>query len=197
MRWYGDNWREVYDFVGEKASATAHNPGPEATAGPPLQLLAGKDGAQGWVSVPVGHWIVRMPGDPSDYWPVEADYFASKYEPVEASRGRVRSTMVKRDLVVDVRVADIPEVKALLARLRRAFDRYAQHDDECAVAVHGGVCDCGLVACLDGLGGCSDIVCDHACHDLPPPLECCARCAQAIPRNGLHKCGRREFGGQR
>jgi hypothetical protein len=49
-----------------------------------LQLLAGKDGAQDWVPVPVGHWLVNQPGDKSDIWPVEADYFAAKYEPVAA-----------------------------------------------------------------------------------------------------------------
>lgn len=47
-----------------------------------IDLEAGKDGAQGFVPVPVGHWIVRNPGDHSDYWPVDPDYFAAKYEPV-------------------------------------------------------------------------------------------------------------------
>lgn len=47
-----------------------------------LELRAGKDGAQGWVPVPVGHWIVRQPGDLTDHWPVDPDYFAAKYEPV-------------------------------------------------------------------------------------------------------------------
>jgi hypothetical protein len=45
-----------------------------------LELLAGKDGAQGWVPVPVGHWLVHPPDDLSDIWPVEVDYFAGKYE---------------------------------------------------------------------------------------------------------------------
>lgn len=48
-----------------------------------VELLAGKDGAQGWVPVPEGHLIVRNPGDATDLWPVEADYFARKYEPVK------------------------------------------------------------------------------------------------------------------
>lgn len=47
-----------------------------------LMLQAGKDGAQGWVEVPVGHWIVRQPDDLSDHWPVEPDYFAKKYSAV-------------------------------------------------------------------------------------------------------------------
>lgn len=47
----------------------------------PVFLKAGKDGAQGWVPVPAGHWIVRNPGDHSDYWPVDPDYFAAKYVP--------------------------------------------------------------------------------------------------------------------
>ena len=46
-----------------------------------LELKAGKDGSQGWVPVPVGHWIVRSPGDLTDHWPVDPDYFAAKYEP--------------------------------------------------------------------------------------------------------------------
>jgi hypothetical protein len=46
-----------------------------------LLLLAGKDGAQKWVPVPVGHWIVRQPGDLSDHWPVDPGYFAAKYKP--------------------------------------------------------------------------------------------------------------------
>jgi len=44
-----------------------------------LHLLAGKDGAQGWVPVPVGHWIVRNPNDTTDYWPVEDEFFRGKY----------------------------------------------------------------------------------------------------------------------
>ena len=47
-----------------------------------LSLLAGKDGAQKWVPVPVGHWLVSQPGDRSDIWPVDPGYFAVRYEPV-------------------------------------------------------------------------------------------------------------------
>jgi hypothetical protein len=47
-----------------------------------LELLAGKGGARGWVPVPVGHWIVHPPGDESDIWPVEHEYFTAKYERV-------------------------------------------------------------------------------------------------------------------
>lgn len=49
-----------------------------------LMLLAGKDGAQEWVPVPLGHWLVNQPGDKSDIWPVDPDYFAAKYEPADA-----------------------------------------------------------------------------------------------------------------
>lgn len=48
-----------------------------------LMLLAGVDGAQEWVPVPVGHWLVNQPGDKSDIWPVEAGYFEGKYEAVD------------------------------------------------------------------------------------------------------------------
>lgn len=45
-----------------------------------LRLFAGVDGAVGWIPVPVGHWIASNPGDRSDVWPVDPDYFAGKYE---------------------------------------------------------------------------------------------------------------------
>ena len=44
-----------------------------------LFLLAGADGAQGYVPVPVGHWIVRAAGDLSDHWPVEDEHFRNTY----------------------------------------------------------------------------------------------------------------------
>ncbi len=47
-----------------------------------LELLAGVDGAQGWVKVPRGHWLVRSPGDPSDVWPVEEEVLERRYEEV-------------------------------------------------------------------------------------------------------------------
>ena len=49
-----------------------------------LDLLAGKDGAQDWVPVPLGHWIVHPPGDTSDVWPVEDAYFQDKYVAVHS-----------------------------------------------------------------------------------------------------------------
>jgi hypothetical protein len=51
-----------------------------------LSLLAGKDGAQEWVPVPIGHWLVHMPGDLTDVWPVDSDYFAAKYMPADTER---------------------------------------------------------------------------------------------------------------
>jgi hypothetical protein len=71
VRWQGDNLGELTEFAGEAV---------RLDAGGGLQLLAGHDAGQGWVPVAVGHWIVRAPGDLADYWPVEAAFFASKYE---------------------------------------------------------------------------------------------------------------------
>lgn len=45
-----------------------------------LEILAGANGVQGFVPVPIGHWVVRVAGDDSDYWPVEHTYFTEKYE---------------------------------------------------------------------------------------------------------------------
>lgn len=67
----------VVAFAGEKITVKS-----AGIDGRQLYLLAGKDGAQGWVPVPVLHWIVRLPGDDSDLWPVDDQFFTGKYEPV-------------------------------------------------------------------------------------------------------------------
>ena len=71
VQWTGANIIDVWAFA--PAVLREHGNG--------LELLAGQDGAQGWVPVPVGHWIVRQPDDLTDHWPVDPDYFAAKYEP--------------------------------------------------------------------------------------------------------------------
>jgi hypothetical protein len=73
IQWTGDNYLDVVAFGG--SYSTRH--------GVALHLLAGKDGAQEYVPVPVGHWIVRSVDDWTDHWPVDPDYFANKYEPVD------------------------------------------------------------------------------------------------------------------
>lgn len=75
VQWKGDNSNECYGFCKAKVRYAFSQ----------LELLAGKDGAQEWVPVPVGHWLVCQPDDKSDIWPVDPDYFANKYElhPVE------------------------------------------------------------------------------------------------------------------
>jgi hypothetical protein len=76
VRWTGGNPEEIEEAIGaDKASTTVFGDGQ-------LYLLAGKDGAQDWVPVPVGHWVVHQPGDLSDVWPVDDDYFQAKYSPV-------------------------------------------------------------------------------------------------------------------
>lgn len=45
-----------------------------------LLLLAGKDGVQKWVPVPVRHWVVHQPDDLTDIWPIDDEYFQAKYE---------------------------------------------------------------------------------------------------------------------
>jgi hypothetical protein len=74
VQWTGENQTELDTFAPGK---TGSNP----MTGE-MSLLAGVQGAQGWVDVPVGHWIVRNPGEHIDYWPVDPDYFTLKYEPV-------------------------------------------------------------------------------------------------------------------
>ncbi len=87
VHWTGDNWDEVMPFGGPdgKLASTVDDSVRPPTAGLPLQLMAGKDGAQGWVDVPVGHWLVNQPGDKSDIWPVEDAYFQAKYEAADTA----------------------------------------------------------------------------------------------------------------
>lgn len=80
IHWTGDNWNEILRFAPEKVRLV--NPDGSVPRGAPrLELLAGVDGSQEWVPVPVGHWLVHQPGDLSDIWPVEDNYFQAKYEP--------------------------------------------------------------------------------------------------------------------
>lgn len=75
IQWTGERVipTEIVDFCGDKIKWSLVD-GREV-----VHLLAGKDGAQGWVPLPDDHWIVRNPGDESHYWPVDPDYFRVKY----------------------------------------------------------------------------------------------------------------------
>lgn len=44
-----------------------------------VALWCGTAGAQGWVPVPVGHWIGR--NGPHDLYPIDGEYFASHFTP--------------------------------------------------------------------------------------------------------------------
>lgn len=72
VQWCGGNVEDVVRFGGGKVTVGARSN--------ECILLEGKDGAQGWVPVPVRHWIVRPPGDLSDMWTVDPAYFAAKYD---------------------------------------------------------------------------------------------------------------------
>ena len=76
VQWTGSNMEEVNDFAVDKAQFYG---GSTTLQFVYLNLLAGKDGAQDWVPVPVGYWLVCKPGDKSDIWPVDPDYFQEKY----------------------------------------------------------------------------------------------------------------------
>ena len=76
VQWLGDNADEVGRIAPYKFATEEDRDG--VTFG---WLKAGTNRAQGHVPVPVGHWVVRKPGDVTDLWPVDPDYFAAKYEP--------------------------------------------------------------------------------------------------------------------
>ena len=73
VQWTGDNAHKV-GLIAPYKFATVDGE-------PSAWLRAGTDGAQDWVRVPAGHWVVRRPGDVTDLWPVDPAYFDAKYEP--------------------------------------------------------------------------------------------------------------------
>ena len=87
IQWTGDNadFPALIDFAGDKVVMHGRV-GPDLPAEYSLSLVAGVDGAQGPIPVPVGHWIVSEPGDRSNIWPVAPDYFATKYRPKASDR---------------------------------------------------------------------------------------------------------------
>lgn len=90
VQWTGDNWDAVREVLPGKVLLDFGidflpdtEPNTEGDSPNQLMVLAGKDGAQDWVPVPVGHWLVHPPGDLSDVWPVEDSYFQGKYNPAD------------------------------------------------------------------------------------------------------------------
>jgi len=47
-----------------------------------LALWTGVDGAQGWVPVPVYHWVMKAA--PNDFYPVEDEYMSENFERVDS-----------------------------------------------------------------------------------------------------------------
>lgn len=86
VQWTGDNEDEV-DATPAQVSWHVM----DASGRRVLHLLAGAGGAQEWVPVPEGHWIVWNPDDEvEDYWPVADAYFTEKYEPIEEPEQQVQ-----------------------------------------------------------------------------------------------------------
>lgn len=82
VQWTGskESLAAVIEFCGDKCRQSGYDGDrSEDMSAIKVELLAGKDGAQEWVPVPLGHWLVNQPGDKSDIWPVDPDYFANKY----------------------------------------------------------------------------------------------------------------------
>lgn len=83
-RWTGDNFQEIKDFVWSESLTQSRVRLDEAGE---LKLLAGVEGASGYVNVPVGDWVARADENYSDHWPIEADYFSEKYSPLRQREG--------------------------------------------------------------------------------------------------------------
>lgn len=87
IQWTGHNGRELIAAFDGKVTIESWRPADEGEEEWHCGLLAGKDGAQQWVPVPVGHWLVHPVGDFSDIWPVEDSYFQEKYGAADVRRG--------------------------------------------------------------------------------------------------------------
>ena len=72
VQWTGENEEEVGRIAPYKFATEGQG---EEVRG---MLKAGPGGAQGWVDVPIGYWVVRKPGDVTDLWPIEPKYFQEK-----------------------------------------------------------------------------------------------------------------------
>lgn len=81
VQWTGENSPEVLKFAQEKICCVYSADGSSYE----LELLAGVDGDQGWVDVPVGHWIVCEPEKTCGFWVVKPEFMESKYELDEAA----------------------------------------------------------------------------------------------------------------
>lgn len=75
VQWTGENSQEVLKFAQGKIRPQSFDPSDFE-----LELLAGVDGDQGWVHVPVGHWIVCEPEKTCGFWVVKPEFMESKYE---------------------------------------------------------------------------------------------------------------------
>jgi hypothetical protein len=80
VQWTGDNLAEVQQFCPSAHLIEVEDI--DDVKHKVLHISAGVMGSQGSVPVPVGHYVVRKPGDDSDYWPVDEAYFNEKYEAV-------------------------------------------------------------------------------------------------------------------
>lgn len=77
VQWAGDNEAQMKAFASGRTRKEYTGDGLWH-----LELMAGKDGESGWIPIPVMNWVACSAGDHSDYWPIEPDYFASKYEKI-------------------------------------------------------------------------------------------------------------------
>lgn len=78
VQWTGENPEEV----GALAPLRFQSVEADGEHGPLAWLMAGRDGVQDWVPVPVGHYVVRSVDDVRDFWPVDPAYFERKYAEV-------------------------------------------------------------------------------------------------------------------
>ena len=81
LQWDGRNFDAIADWVGQDRIryVGTHDSRLEWSRLEWLELWCGTDGAQGWVPVPVDHWIAKS--SPTDLYPIDPEYFDSHFTP--------------------------------------------------------------------------------------------------------------------
>lgn len=67
--------------LGDRFKAIGDHTQPAGRWDPPAEATLLIRGAQEWIPVPLGHWVVRPAGDRTYHWAEDPDDFVSRYRP--------------------------------------------------------------------------------------------------------------------
>lgn len=81
VQWTGDNLIDIQEFGAD--CHVVRNPGDSEYV---LMLWCGTNGAQGFVPVPIGHWVAKATATPlqaTHFYPIDPDHFSTHFTPVK------------------------------------------------------------------------------------------------------------------